>query len=115
MVDKLSSTSSLEEKRAEPRIPNNQFYSVEIYISDLTRRYKFKLRDISKSGMSIIIRDDSLLLNHLKVGNVMEMLYAPPARIAAPESLKTMIKHISKCESGRFKGHHIVGFSIIEK
>jgi hypothetical protein len=115
MIDESLPTVSIEEKRAEPRIPTDQFYSVELYIADITRRYKFKLRDISTSGMSIIIKDDSLLLGHLKVGNIMEMLYSPPSRTAAPALLKTLIKHISKCETGRYKGHHIVGFSIIEK
>jgi hypothetical protein len=115
MVDELFIQSSFEEKRAEPRVPADQFYSVEIHIPDLTRRYQFKLRDISTSGMGIIVRDDSLSLSHLRVGDVMEMLYAPPSRYVAPELLKTRIEHVTKCESGRFKGHHIVGLSIIEK
>jgi hypothetical protein len=65
--------------------------------------------------MGIIVKDDSLSLSHLQVGNIMEMMYAPPSRKVEPELLKTRIEHISKCESGRFKGHHIVGLSVIEK
>ncbi|MFO8083613.1 MAG: hypothetical protein R6U27_04755 [Desulfobacterales bacterium] len=115
MAAESSFPSSFEEKRAEPRIPTSQFYSVEIFIAELTRRYQFKLRDISKVGIGIIVRDDSLVLDYLQVGNIMEMLYASPPRIAESELLKTRIEHISKCESGRYKGHHIVGLSIIEK
>jgi hypothetical protein len=115
MVDELFPQSSFEEKRAEPRFPADQFYSVEIHIPDLAGRYKFKLRDVSTSGMGIIVKDDSLLLGHLKIGNILKMLYSPTSRTAVPELLKTRIEHISKCESGRYKGHHIVGFSILEK
>ncbi len=115
MADESIPQSSFEEKRTEPRFPTDQFYSVEIHLPELTRRYKFKLRDISTSGMGIIVKDDSLSLSRLKVGNIMEMLYAPPSRTGETELLKTRIEHVSKCESGRYKGHHIVGFSIIEK
>jgi hypothetical protein len=115
MVDELVPPSSFEEKRAEPRIPNDQFYSVEFFIPELSSRYKFKLRDISKAGIGIIVKDDSLSLSHLKVGNIMEMLYETPSRSTAPELLKTLIEHISKCESGRYIGHHIIGLSIIKK
>jgi hypothetical protein len=115
MVDDLFSQSSFEEKRAKPRFPADQFYSVEIAIPDLIGRYKFKLRDISTSGIGIIVKDDSLLLNHLKIGNILNLLFSPPSRTAVPEMLKTRIAHITKCETGRYKGHHIVGFSLIEK
>ncbi len=115
MAAKSSFSSGFEEKRAEPRIPTDQFYSVEIFITELSRRYQFKLRDISKTGIGIIVRDDSLVLEHLQVGKIMEMLYASPPRIAESELLKTRIEHISKCETGRYKGHHIIGLSIIEK
>ena len=118
MADDLFSQSSFEEKRAEPRFPADQFYSVEIAIPELIGRYKFKLRDISTSGIGIIVKDDSLLLNHLKIGNILKILYSPSsrtARTAVPELLETRIEHITKCETGRYKGHHIVGFSLIEK
>ncbi len=115
MAEERSIPSSFEEKRAEPRMQSDQFYSVEVYLPDLCSRYQFKLRDVSTSGLGIIVKDDSLSLNHFQIGNIMEMLYASPSRPAAPELLQTRIEHISKCESGRFKGHHIVGLSIIEK
>lgn len=115
MADEPIPQASFEEKRAEPRFAADQFHSVEIHIPDLTSRYKFKLRDISTSGMGIIVKDDSLSLSHLRVGDIMKMLYASPSRHAVPELLKTRIEHVSKCESGRFKGHHIVGLCIIEK
>jgi hypothetical protein len=115
MADDLFSQSSFEEKRAKPRFPADQFYSIEIAIPELIGRYKFKLRDISTSGIGIIVKDDSLLLNHLKIGNILKILYSPSSRTAVPELLNTRIEHITKCETGRYKGHHIVGFSLIEK
>lgn len=115
MAAKSSNPSGFEEKRADRRMPTDRFHSVEIFIPELSSRYKFKLRDISTGGMGIIVKDDSLSLGHLQVGNIMEMLYASPSRMAVTELLKTRIEHVSKCDSGRYRGHHIVGLSIIEK
>ena len=88
---------------------------MEIFVPQLTRRYQFKLRDISNGGMSILVKDDSLILNHLAIGDTLEMLYHPPRGAALPEALKTKIKHVSKSESGRYRGHTIVGLHILEK
>ena len=115
MADELLTPFPFKEKRSEPRIPTDQFYSVEFFIPELSARYQFKLRDVSTGGIGIIVKNDSMSLDHLQVGNIMEMRYFSLSGSAPPESLKTRIEHISKCESGRYKGHHIVGFSIIEK
>lgn len=115
MTTESSFTAGFKEKRAKPRIKTSKFYSVEIYVQELSTRYQFKLRDISNSGIGIVVRDDSQILPHLHVGSVLDIWYMPPPRIAASELWKTRIEHISKCENGRYKDHHIVGFSILGK
>lgn len=106
------SPNLFKEKRAEERTLIDQFHSVEIFLPELMRRYLFKLRDISNGGMGIIVKNDSLILNYINVGDEREIRFHAPGKY--PESLKVAIKHISESETGRYKGHHVVGISILE-
>jgi hypothetical protein len=108
-------TSTFKEKRGESRTLTDRFYSVEISIRELIKIYQFKLRDVSHKGIGILVKDDSLILKYLNIGDIMKMRYHPQPRLGSPQMLKTQIKHVTKCDKGPFQGHHIVGLLIIEK
>jgi hypothetical protein len=110
-----TSTILREERRKEPRDKAETFYSVEIFIPAITKRYQFKLRNISENGLSILVKNDSLILDHLDIGDTLHMLYHPLRGAVRPEELNTRIRHVTKCESGRYHGHVIVGLQIMEK
>lgn len=76
--------------------------------------YVFKLRDISSTGMGVLVREDSDLLNQIEIGEVLYMKYNPSQRSDPSECLETEIKHITTDAAGSFKGHALVGLSIIE-
>jgi hypothetical protein len=103
------------ERRSEPRKLTDRFYSVQFTIEGLGYIYQFKLRDISTKGICILVKGDSKLLNHIQVGNIVDMKYHPTEITEAIEQLKTEIKHITKYEQGRFKGHSLVGLQILSK
>ena len=77
--------------------------------------YQFKIRDVSPTGIGILVNESSEVLDHLEVGNVLEMKYNPRNSSDLPESLETEISHITKIEQGEFKGHYIVGMLILER
>ena len=108
-------TNNIEEKRSEPRVIPDQYYSVEFVLHETGNIYKFKLRDISSTGLCILVNETSAVSKHLKVGEVLDMTYHPPEPSTPAESLKTKIRHITKNEQAPFKGHYLVGLSIIEK
>ena len=103
------------EKRSEPRISVDQFHSVEIKLSRSIPIYQFKLRDISPHGACILIKEDSSVLNHLKVGQILNLKYRFEDPSKPTEFLKTEIKHITKAKQKRLKGHYLVGVFILEK
>jgi hypothetical protein len=103
------------EKRSEPRKILDQYYSVEFSISKMLPVYQFKVRDISPSGIGILVNESSAVLDHLEVGNVLEMKYNPRNSSDLPEYLKTEIRHITKIEEGKYKGHYLVGMLILER
>ncbi|MGD8834834.1 MAG: PilZ domain-containing protein [Desulfobacteraceae bacterium] len=101
------------ERRSETRTMDHRYYSVQFKTTGLAAFYQFKLWNISSKGMCILVKEDSEVLKHLKVGDTIEMTYYLADSKGAHENLKTKIKHITKNESGRFKGHFMIGLSSI--
>ena len=103
------------DRRSESRTIVDQYSSVEFSIINLDYLYQFKIRETSQTGMGILVREDSVVLKHLKVGDILNMKYYPLELSEQPEYLKTEIKHITKDDQGRFKGHYLVGLSTFGK
>lgn len=102
------------EKRSESRSMIDRYYSVEFSIRDSAYVYQFKIWDISLKGMCVLVKEDSDLLKHLRVGDILDLKYYTTDSSKPTEYLKTEIKHITKDETGRFKGLFLVGLSILK-
>ena len=102
------------EKRSEPRSIIDQYHSVEFSLHDCAFTYQFKIWDISTKGICVLVKEDSDLLNHLKVGDILDLKYYTTDSSKPTEYLKTEIKHITKDDTGRFKELYLVGLSISE-
>ncbi len=102
------------EKRSEPRIEAEQFHSVEINMGLPLPIYQFNLRDISDNGVCILVREDSPILEHLKVGQILDLKYyaRDDSKCNIIRQLKTRIRHITRGTPGHFNGHHLVGVAI---
>jgi len=107
-------TANVEEKRSEPRTELEKYHSVEFKVTELGALYQFKIWNMSSKGMCLVVREDSAILNDLEVGKVLNMKYHTTDFSLPPEALKTEIKHITKEDEGRYKGHHLVGLLILE-
>jgi hypothetical protein len=104
-----------KEKRSEPRLSADQYCSVEFSISKGEPNYLFEIKDMSASGLCIIVKEGSAVLNHLKVGDTIDMKYYHPKETERPKLIKAEVKHISKDALGRYKGNYLVGLSVLEK
>ncbi len=107
-------TNDLIERRSEPRRIIDQYYSVEFSLPDCAFVYQFKIWDMSSKGICVLVKEDSDLLNHMKVGDVLNLKYYTTEASKSAEFFKTEIKHITRDERGRFKGVYLVGLSILE-
>jgi hypothetical protein len=105
----------VEEARSEPRTIIDEYYSVEFTTSGDPLLYQFRIWDISSKGMCVLVKEDSSLVAHLKVGAVIDMRYYRPGSSTPTDYQKTEIKHITKDDSGRFKGHYLVGLYILDR
>ena len=107
--------NEFKERRSEPRSIIDQYYSVEFSIRECPFTYQFKIWDISPRGICALVKEDSDLLNYLKVGDILNLKYYTTDSSKPIEFLKTEIRHITKDDTGRFKSLYLVGLSILGK
>ena len=105
----------VNDRRSESRSIGDQYSSVEFSISNVTYLYQFRIWDTSASGMSILVKEDSEVLKHIEVGDILDMKYYLKQSSGDPVKLQTEIRHITKDVPERVKGHFLVGLLVHEK
>jgi PilZ domain len=113
IMDSNQIDKEMPERRSEKRSVDERYYSVQFTTEGLSSFYQFKLWNISAGGLCILVKEGSDILNHLTVGDALEMTYYLSDAQGASDTLKTKIIHITKNEDGRFQGHYLVGLSIL--
>jgi hypothetical protein len=86
----------------------DHYNSVELSVDGLDYPYHFKIWHIRSRSNVILVRKDSNLLPHLRVGGRLKMKYYYQGEAYADGIRETTIKEISREEQGRFKGHFLV-------
>jgi hypothetical protein len=101
------------EKRSEVRQKTKRCYHAEIRLTGVPV-YEVKLLNISTSGSCILIKEDSLLVNYLKVRRNLMVKYYLEDREKSTEVFGAEVKYITKATEGQFKGHYLVGLAILK-
>ncbi len=87
--------------------------SIEFKPSDNAMVYQFSLRDWSSHGLGILVRNDSKVLTHLKVGQIISFKMHRPGGDILKQPVDAEIRHISEPEKGQHPAHKIVGLEIV--
>ena len=111
----MKDRDAVVDRRSEGRTLIDRYYSVEFSKKGLDSFYQFKIWNISSKGICIVVKEDSALIRHLKVGDILDMKYYPSDESGPVEHKKTEITHITKNAHGRFRGHYLVGLSMIKQ
>ena len=106
-------TDNPRKRRSGPRSITDQYYSVEFSIKRSIFVYQFKIWDTSSKGICVLVKEDSDLLNQLKVGDILDLKYYRTDPLKSADYLKTEISYITKDDTGGFKGVYLVGLSIL--
>lgn len=104
----------IPKRRSEPRAPSLKFHSVEMQLASLPI-YLFKLKEVSSNGASFMVKEESAVLKHLKVGQVLNMRYRADDEMESSEVFKSEIIHITKATENPHKGHYAVGIRLLER
>lgn len=90
----------------------DQYYCVEIPIPRLNIVYQFKIWEIDFMSMSILIKEDSNLLNWIKTGDRLKMRYYSYDTVYPCQDLYTELTSIERQEHGRLRGHYLASLEI---
>jgi len=101
-------------KRSESRDAPKGFHGASIKLVGVPL-YQFKLKDSSENGASILVKEDSFMLNYLKVGQTLQINFSSDLEFDHNGDFETEIVHITKVDKGRYKGHYLVGVRILDK
>jgi len=104
-----------EELRTQIRTAAANGASVEFAFPGAMLAYQFPLRDWSHTGLGILARQDSKVLEYIREGQIFSVTLRREGSGVSLEAYRVEIRHISDPEQGRHPGHKVVGLSILEK
>nr|WP_320016743.1 hypothetical protein [uncultured Desulfobacter sp.] len=112
---KKDNYSESEDLRTQVRTAAAEGASVEFTFPGSVIVYQFPLRDWSYTGLGILARQDSKILDRIREGQVFSVTLRRGEINLPMEVYRVEICHISEPEQGRHPGHKVVGLSILEK
>ena len=105
----------VEKKPEEGMGPAFEKYSsVEFSIQGLEYLHQFPIWNSEPASMFVLVKEDSEIVGRLKVGDVVKMKYYTDNTVCPTKFVDTEIRHITKDDEGRFKGHYRVGLGVSE-
>ena len=111
----MTKSSIFAEKRIKPRCPALSEHMV-VFTFPGAPLYQLKARDISETGIGVIVKPDSKFLNLIEIGQEMNVeLLTPQESRHIQGFYSARIAHITTIEEGRFTGHKLVGLELISK
>jgi hypothetical protein len=104
-----------EEKRIKPRHPALSEHMV-VFTFPGAPLYQLKAKDISETGIGVIVKPDSKFLKLIEIGQEMKVeLLAPLESRHIQGFYRARIAHITALAEGRFKGYKLVALELISK
>ena len=102
------------DKRSEPRRVKLRNYRIEIkFVGEPI--YQFRVINVSTKGAGLLVKDDSAFLKMIEISQIVEVDFISPEGTEPSGLYKTEIKHITKLDKQEYKGHRLVGISILKK
>lgn len=89
------------------------YYCVEFALDAPHPVYQFKLRRSEENMLFFLVKENSKILNRLKVGHVLPMTYYSDGDLQPTKVLETHIQEIINETQGRFRGHCRIQLEIV--
>jgi hypothetical protein len=103
-----------EERRSEERQPADPLCRAIVRVSGIPV-YEFRLKDVSRNGTSFAVAEDSAILRHVKIGQILEIRYHYPDESKSAVLYRSEVRHITRVERGPLEGHYLVGVRIVSE
>ena len=111
----MNKDSISAEKRITPRSPALSEHMV-VFSFPGVPLYQLKAKEISETGIGVIVKPDSKFLSLIEIGQEMNVeLLTPQESRHIQGFYSARIAHITALEEGKFKGYKLVGLELISK
>ena len=98
----------------KPARRSGKYHSVEFSVEGFEYAHQFRIWNSEPASMFVLVKQTSLLLQRLKVGDMMKMKYYTNDSLPQAEYVDTKICHIIKEDQGKFRGHCLIGLAVAE-
>jgi len=88
---------------------------VEFHIQNMGAVYQSKIWKVPLKGLFFLVKEESSVLAHLSTGDEIKARYTQVNRRKPGDYIKTKIRYIIQEHTGRFKGHYLVGLTMLEE
>jgi len=113
-MNKKFTEITAKENRTEPRRAKLRNHRIEIqFVGEPI--YQFRVVDVTSKGAGILIKADSVFLNMIEKDQIIEVNLISPQGTNPSGFYSAKISHITSPNKQEFKGHRLVGISILKK
>ncbi len=109
----LAVPTTTSSQHCSPRAITEKYFSVQFSIKGFAGIYQFRIRCFEPESLCILVREDSDVLEQIKEGDVVTMAYCLHEGTGHVDPMPTRIEYICEDERGRFKGHRLIGLSVL--
>jgi hypothetical protein len=92
----------------------DDYYSAEFVVDGLDVSYQFKIWEKAPKAVSVLVKENSSLLQILKVGDLLNVKYYSSKSAYPSECQRTAVRHITRNDQGKLRGHYLVGLEMVE-
>ena len=111
----MKHASQPPDRRLEPRATKLPNHGAEFKFTGVAV-YQLKVLNLSAKGAGVIARVDSNFLKMIQIGQELDVKLISSGETGSPSGhYKSRIEHVSELKEGRFRGHMVVGLSILSR
>ena len=103
-----------EDRGSKPARRFGKYHSVEFSLEGFEYAHQFRIWNSEPASMFVLVKQSSVLLQRLKVGDMMKMKYYTNDSLPQAEYMDTKICHIIREDQGKFRGHCLIGLAVAE-
>jgi hypothetical protein len=111
---RLKRNSHRRGKSSCSAVGTDDYYSAEFVVDGLEVSYQFKIWEKAPKAVSVLVKENSNILQLLKVGDTLNVKYYSMTSAYPSDWQRSAVRHITWNDQGRLRGHYLVGLEIIE-
>jgi hypothetical protein len=111
----MALTQSIQQSNPKGSTADSHYACVEFHIQDMGAVYQSKIWEVPLKGLFFLVKEGSSVLSHLRTGDEIKARYTPVNQREPGDYIKTKIRYILQEQTGRFKGHYLVGLGLMEE